>query len=604
MLALALLLAPPPTPAVAFPPDPWVLDAKRDLGAKGDGVADDTDALQTGIDLSSGYNQKTTKILYLPAGTYRVTRTLVVKNPLGPWLYGAGRDLVRIKLADGAKGVTAVLRTHPSDGEGHTSADWFMRTVRYLTIDAGDNPQADGVRWFSTNTGSLADVRVVGNGPVGVNSGFLGQNGPNLIQDVTVEGFKVGVKSHWNWGQTLSRVTLKNCDVGLSVEAAVVAAERLVTDGCKRPVEVRQPNDWHWWAGVCAVVGGEFRGGSEAAVHNRGILYARDLTADGYPAAIDDRGKPVAGPAVAEFASLGVKTLFSGPTTPIRLSVKPEPADHWESDPAKWECANDHGAVAGDNQDDTAAVQKAIDAAAAVGKTTVYFRGCGGGDPNHYALDGEVRVRGSVRHVLGLGWARLLGKGRLVVGDDAAPVVAVRHLDAFGGPPVTVENRSRANTLVVRSCGVNLLGTGTGDIFATDCPARVELTGAGQKVWCRHLNPEGDTDTGLVVNRGADLWALGIKHEGRGVRVRAVGGRTELFGVFNYGPGLTDDDRRTWFDLTDARLGVYAVREIAFGGHTWRTKVIERRGGVEKALGQGQEHGWTGWSGFVAGPAK
>ncbi len=601
MLTLALLLAAPPPPAVAFPADPHVIDAKSDLGAKGDGVADDTAALQKGLDLSCGFNQRTTKVLFLPAGTYRVTATLVVKNALGPWLYGEGRDRVRIKLDDGVKGVTSVLRTHPSDG-GDTSADWFMRTVRHLTIDAGDNPDTDGVRWFATNSGSLTDVRVVGNGPVGVNSGFLGKNGPNLIQDVTVEGFRTGVLSQWIWGQTLSRVTLKNCAVGLAVEANAVAVERLVTDGCKLPVDVRMPKDWYWWAGVAALVGGDFRGGDPAgpAVSNRGVLYARDVTTAGFKTAIDDRGTPVAGPAVAEFASLGVKSLY-GNIAPLRLPVKPEPAADWELDPAKWVCANDHGAVAGDNKDDTAAVQKAIDAAAAAGKTTVYFRGCGGGDPNHYTLDGEVRVHGSVRHVLGLGFGRLLGNGRLVVDDTSAPVVTVRHLDAFGGGPITVENRSKANTLVLQSCGVKILGTGTGDIFATDCPALLELTTPGQKAWCRHLNPEGDSDVGLVQNRGADLWVLGMKWEGRGVRVAATGGRTELFGVYNYGSGLKDDDRRTMFDLTDARFGVYGLREIAFAGHTWKRKVVERRGATVKELGEEPGHGWIGWSGFVGG---
>ena len=597
MLALALLLTAPPP--LAFPADPCVLDARRDLGAVGDGVADDTAALQKGLDLSCGVSQKTTRVLYLPPGTYRVTKSLVVNGSLGPWLYGAGRDLVRIRLADGSKGVTSVLRTHPKD-DGDTSADWFMRTVRGLTVDAGDNPAADGVRWYATNTGSLADVRVVGNGPVGVNSGFLGKNGPNLIQDVTVEGFKVGVRSHWHWGQTLSRVTLRNCDVGLSVEACVVAAEQLVTDGCRLPVEVRMPKDWHWWAGVLTVVGADLRGGGPVAVHNRGILYARDVTAAGFPTALDDRGTPVPGPP-AEFASLGVRSLFDGPTAPLRLPVKPEPAEEWETDPAKWLCANDHGATAGDNRDDTAALQKAIDAAAAAGQTTVYLRGCGGGDPNWYTLDGDVFIRGSVRHVLGLGFGRVLGKGRLVVDDQSAKVVTVRHLDSFGGPPIVVENRSAANTLVVRSCGVTVRGAGGGDLFVTDCPARVELTKPGQRLWARHLNPEGDSDTGLVVNRGGDLWALGVKHEGKGVRVAAAGGRTELFGVFNYGPGLAADDARPWFDLTDAKLGVYGLRELNFGGHAWKRKVVERRGGTTKELGQEEGHGWIGWSGFRAG---
>jgi hypothetical protein len=49
------------------------LDAQRDFGAVGDGIADDSDALQQGLDqLGSGKE----RVLHLPAGTYRISRTL------------------------------------------------------------------------------------------------------------------------------------------------------------------------------------------------------------------------------------------------------------------------------------------------------------------------------------------------------------------------------------------------------------------------------------------------------------------------------------------------------------------------------------------------
>ena len=90
--------------------------------------------------------------------------------------------------------MTAVLRTHPNE-KPPTSADWFMRNLRNFTIDAGKNPDTDGVRYYATNTGVLQNVRVVGAGKVGINSGFLDQNGPCLVQDCTVEGFETGVLS-------------------------------------------------------------------------------------------------------------------------------------------------------------------------------------------------------------------------------------------------------------------------------------------------------------------------------------------------------------------------------------------------------------------------
>ncbi len=143
---------------IVFPDDECVIDVKRDFGARGDGTTDDTAALQAALDAGSGGEVKQHKIVYLPNGIYRIRDTLVVNREkggsgLGPWLYGESRDGVIIRLDDGVEGVNSVLRTHPKD-EGKTSANWFMRTVRNLTIDAGDNPETDGVRWFASNTGS------------------------------------------------------------------------------------------------------------------------------------------------------------------------------------------------------------------------------------------------------------------------------------------------------------------------------------------------------------------------------------------------------------------------------------------------------------------
>ena len=91
----------------------WI-DVKTDVtpAAKGDGVADDTAALQAALD---GMQSGTT--IYLPAGAYRITRTLVLKTQvlkrgsdarmLGISLIGCGRT-TKI-LWDGPAGTNAVM---------------------------------------------------------------------------------------------------------------------------------------------------------------------------------------------------------------------------------------------------------------------------------------------------------------------------------------------------------------------------------------------------------------------------------------------------------------------------------------------------------------
>ena len=58
----------------AAPASFWI-DVKTVCGAVGDGMADDTAAIQQGLDLIRPEDSKR-KILYFPAGTYRITGTI------------------------------------------------------------------------------------------------------------------------------------------------------------------------------------------------------------------------------------------------------------------------------------------------------------------------------------------------------------------------------------------------------------------------------------------------------------------------------------------------------------------------------------------------
>jgi Pectate lyase superfamily protein len=586
----------------AFPDDECVKDVKKHYGAKGDGKTDDTAAIQKALDDTTGDKSKRSAIVFIPNGTYRLTGTLIVNRDtkgsgLGPWLYGESRDGVILKLDDGVKDVKSLLLMHPTD-EGKTSANWFFRNVRNITFDVGDNPKTDGLRYMGTNESLIQNCTIRGNGNIGINAGFIGESGPNVVENVTIKGFDVGIRSMWCYGQTLSRITIEDCrTTGIHTLANVVAIEDLKVKNTPVALFVDYPNDWHWWSGVVALVGGEFSTtkSDQPAIRAKGHLYARDVKATGYKQVLASewKGDNVTGETITEYTTHAATTLHKdSAATMLKLPSKPMPAFDWETDPTKWLCANDYGIIAGDNKDDTAAMQKAFDDAAKQGKTVVYFRSVDRGDPNWLNLKGEIKVKAPVRHVIGLGFARILD-GTFVVDDDSAPMVKFQHLYSFGGTAFKVENRSKSNTMILESMEGTIVGNGGGDIFSLNTPSHVHLKKPGQKLWARGLNPEGTSEAGLVQNQGGDLWIMGCKTEGKGKRyVTTSGGRTELFGAYEYTTEqVADGDKRAMFEVKDASFSVAATREVCFHGKPYALRLVEKRGETELTIPRGKIDG-------------
>ena len=133
-------------PALA-PMETWV--SLKASGAKGDGIADDTESLKTAI-----ANHDT---IYLPTGRYRITETITLKP--NTVLIGFNPIASQIILTDntpafGGPGAPKAMLEAPKGGTNIISG---------IGIDtAGINPRAVAVKWMAGADSMMNDVRFLG----------------------------------------------------------------------------------------------------------------------------------------------------------------------------------------------------------------------------------------------------------------------------------------------------------------------------------------------------------------------------------------------------------------------------------------------------------
>jgi RNA polymerase sigma factor (sigma-70 family) len=138
------------------------LDLRKDFGAAGDGKADDTDALQKALDALRPQESKD-KVLYIPPGTYRVTRTLMVlreKHAESTGIALIGEDPAKATIRwDG-----------PADGVLLQWGAWYSKFSR-LTLDGAGKAKIAlyfGDKFSTANEVSDCVFRDVG---VGIQAG-------------------------------------------------------------------------------------------------------------------------------------------------------------------------------------------------------------------------------------------------------------------------------------------------------------------------------------------------------------------------------------------------------------------------------------------------
>ncbi len=553
----------------------------RSYGAQGDGQTDDTAAIQKAIQENVGK----LRILFFPQGTYLVSDTLTWRDAEGHWqcwlsLQGENAETTVLRLKDATftdpnrpRPVIMTANQNPLDAEGGGNQA-FGNSICDLTVDVGAaNPGAIGIDYLANNKGTIENVIVrssdperVGRTGVAMCRAWLG---PCFLKNVRVEGFDYGMDAaHSQISVTLEHIVLNHQRVcGLRNADNCLAIRDLQSDNKVPAVNSRQADsNQDGPAGLVVLLDSKLLGGDPAAVavDNSAHLFIRNVVTGGYGAAIRDREQNIASVANGEYASQLIRGKFGVSALSLNLPVVETPT-YWDNDLSHWKSVGQPDGI-----DDTARIQAALDS----GASTVYF------PPGRYHIADTLRIRGRVRHLIGME-AEILSasnhtfKGtsaakpifRFETPDDGVPGVVFERFNVmnFSDGGTVIENASRKD-LVIKGVfswaagGAYRNEPGAGRLFIedfcySDCyqnRSRHQSSKTifhSQQVWARQFNPEPRFNPELafgprIVNEGGTLWILGYKTEGFGpILVTNQGGRSEVLGGFHYWNSEEEDQK-------------------------------------------------------------
>lgn len=232
--------------AAVIAPSGWI--NVRDFGALGNGVADDTAAIQAACDaLMVASNGVFGGTVYLPRGTYLLSRGLILGS--GTNLLGDSPFGTCLRTAPGFSG-SSMIRLGNSDSTNPAYRNVFFNKVSNLRIDQL-NAQLSRAVIYSNSMNELTGIHNVFIDRVGANSGVLFESSPYTtgpavaeLNNVSMFG-KPGLASingvHSRVGGMILRISHfqvasgaeASFERGVFMEADVLHADSLHFEGCK-----------------------------------------------------------------------------------------------------------------------------------------------------------------------------------------------------------------------------------------------------------------------------------------------------------------------------------------------------------------------------------
>ncbi|KAG8978776.1 hypothetical protein FRB90_008351, partial [Tulasnella sp. 427] len=185
----------------------------KDYGAKGDGVTDDTAAINKAISdqnrCGAGCASSTLSpaLIFFPSGKYRVTGSIIpyyftqlvgdAKNP---------PTLVADPSFNGGAVIDAASGLHWQVAQATTLVDVVVN------MNQAANTQQVGM-WMENGSGGFMSDLIFNGGKIGMTVG----NQQFTVRNLTVNNAQTGVAMNWNWGWTFQGFNFWNTTVGFQI---------------------------------------------------------------------------------------------------------------------------------------------------------------------------------------------------------------------------------------------------------------------------------------------------------------------------------------------------------------------------------------------------